>query len=247
MLRSVLDDLMRRGWPSLEESTVDGWLARFAEGVTQRANSVLPLAEPSAVHRALSAVESLYAARGLPAVFQLGPVTHPPDLDALLAARGYRYGSPTLVRTAPVAAVLALPVPSVTVTISDEPDEEWMALWWQVDGRGDDTAKSVARKILTGGPARYATTRGSAGATAVARLALVDTWGGLYCLAVRPDARRGRLAAAVTRALVADAASDGVEHCWLQVREENTAARALYTAAGFTTVARYHYRTQPTA
>jgi N-acetylglutamate synthase len=240
MLDRVLDELMRRGWPALEESTVDGWLARFSGGVTQRANSVLPLAAPSCVESALSTVEAAYAARGLPAVFQLGPTVRPVDLDARLAARGYAYGSPTVVMTAASAEVLGrLPAGAAWVTVADEPDEAWMDLWWRVDGRGDERARSVARRILTAGPARYATAWDGAGAAAVARLALVDGWGGLYCVAVRPDARRRGLAAATTRALVADG---GVGDCWLQVRAENEPALALYRGAGFTEVARYHYR-----
>ncbi|MCT2581719.1 GNAT family N-acetyltransferase [Actinophytocola gossypii] len=238
----MLDELMRRGWPALEEVSMDGWLARFSGGVTQRANSVLPLTPPSDVDAALSRVASTYRARGLPAVFQLGPTVYPPDLDALLAARGYAYGSPTLVMTASAAEVLdRLPAGAARVTVADEPDEEWMDLWWRVDGRGDERARSVARRILTAGPARYATAWDGAGAAAVARLALVDGWGGLYCVAVRPDARRRGLAAATTQALVGDG---GARDCWLQVRAENEPALTLYRGAGFTEVARYHYRTR---
>ena len=233
---------MRWGWPALEESRVDGWLARFSGGVTQRANSVLPLASPSSVDAALSRVAAEYRARGLPVVFQLGPTVCPPDLDGRLAARGYGYGSPTVVMTAPAAEVLArLPARPARVTVAADPDDRWLDLWWRVDGRGDEQALAVARRILTAGPARYATVSDEAGAVAVARLALVGEWGGLYCVAVRPDARGRGWAGVVTRALV----EDGVRHCWLQVREENEPARALYRRAGFTDAARYHYRTQP--
>jgi N-acetylglutamate synthase len=243
----VLDELMRRGWPALAESEVDGWLVRVSGGVTQRANSVLPLGEPSAVDSALSTVEARYASAGLPAVFQLGPTARPTDLDDRLAARGYTYGSPTVVLVADVSTVLGgLASPPVEVGVGAEPDGEWLDLWWLVDGRGDESALAVAREILTGGPARYAAARDAGGrVAAVARLALVGEWGGLYCLAVRPDARRDGLGAVVTRALVADAAGGGVRRLWLQVREENAAARALYARAGFTPVGRYHYRTQP--
>ncbi|GAB3448495.1 GNAT family N-acetyltransferase [Actinophytocola sediminis] len=243
----MLDELLCRGWPALAESAVDGWLVRVSAGVTQRANSVVPLGEPAEVDRAVAEVERVYAAAGLPAVFQVGPAARPADLDARLAVRGYTTGSPTLVQVADVATVLAgLAGAPVPVTVSGEPDEEWLDLWWRVDGRGDAAALAVATRILTGGPARYATARGADGrAAAVARLALVGEWGGLYCLAVRPDARRQGLAAAVTRALAASAESGGVRRLWLQVREENAAARALYAGTGFTTTARYHYRTQP--
>lgn len=238
---------MRRGWPALSESDVDGWAVRVSGGVTQRANSVLPLAAPADVDAALAEVESRYAAHGLPAVFQLGQVTHPPDLDSRLAARGYTHGSPTLVMTAPAGRVLArLPAPAAPVSVTGDPGDRWLDLWWQVDGRGDAAAREVARRILTGGPARYATTAGRPDtAAAVARLALVGEWGGLYCLAVHPAVRRRGLATTVTRALVVAAVAAGVTDCWLQVREDNEPARALYERAGFTVAARYHYRTAP--
>ena len=83
------DDLLRRGWPALSEVDIDGWVARQSGGVTQRANSVLPLAAPADPQAALAEVERHYAAHGLPAIFQVGPAACPPDLDDLLAARGY--------------------------------------------------------------------------------------------------------------------------------------------------------------
>jgi hypothetical protein len=101
------DHLLRRGWPALSEVDVDGWVARLSGGVTQRANSVAPLAAPPDLGAAMAAVERLYAGHGLPAIFQLGRSVCPADLDAVLVRRGYTYGSPTTVMAAPVADVLA--------------------------------------------------------------------------------------------------------------------------------------------
>jgi GNAT superfamily N-acetyltransferase len=236
----VWDDLLRRGWPALSEVDIDGWVARVSDGVTQRANSVAPIAEPVDVTAAITRVERLYAGHGLPAIFQLGPRVRPADLDAVLAARGYAYGSPTSVEVASVPELLGS-LPGGAVEIAGEPSEEWLDLWWAVDGRGDATARAVARRILTGGPARYAAMRDAAGVTAVARLALAGEWGGLYCTAVRPDARRRGLGSVLLRGLLAGA---GVRRCWLQVREDNQGARAFYARAGFRTAVRYHYRTR---
>lgn len=238
------DELLRRGWPALSEVDVDGWVVRRSGGVTQRANSVVPLASPPDVGSALAAVERLYAADGLPAVFQLGTDVAPADLDAVLDARGYAYGSPTSVEAAAVADVLPS-LPSGDVMVADEPSEEWLDLWWAVDGRGDAAARAVARRILTGGPARYGTVLDADGVAAVARLALVGEWGGLYCMAVRPDARRRGLGSVLLRGLLADAAAAGVRRCWLQVREDNPGARAFYARLGFRPASRYHYRTRP--
>lgn len=233
------DDLLRRGWPALSEVDIDGWLARASGGVTQRANSVAPLAAPPDVGSAIGAVERFYAGHGLPAIFQLGPSVYPPDLDAELARRGYTFGSPTTVMAAPVDRVLS-GLRAGRVEVADEPSAEWLDLWWAVDGRGDAAALDVARRILVGGPARYGSVRDAAGVAAVARLALVGEWGGLYCMAVRPGMRRRGLGSVLLRGLLDDA---GVTHCWLQVREDNPGAQAFYARTGFTATARYHYRT----
>lgn len=236
--RRVFDDLMRAGWPALEEAEVDGWVARFSHGVTNRANSVLPLGAPGDLRRAIERVEGLYAERGLPTVFQLGPGARPDGLDDVLAARGYQFDSPTSIYTADVGQ----PRLQDGVDVGDTPTPEWLGLWWAVDGRGDGDALAVAEKILTGGPALYATIHDDDGAAAVGRLALVGEWGGVYCLAVRDDARRRGLGARVLEGLLAAGREQGVTRSWLQVRSENAGARRLYERAGYTEVARYHYR-----
>lgn len=233
---------MRQGWPALEEVDVEGWVARFSGGVTQRTNSVSPVREPADVRAAVERVERLYRERGLPTVFQVGPVVRPAGLDALLEARGYRFGSPTEVWTAEVSVIEERVELTAEVRVTDAPDDEWLDLWWSVDGRGDDEALAVARKILSGGPARYASVLEGGQVVAVGRLAVVGDWGGLYCVAVRDDARRRGFGTAVLRGVLDQSP---VSRCWLQVRTDNAAARALYARAGFVAGARYHYRTRP--
>jgi N-acetylglutamate synthase len=233
----VFNDLMRAGWPALEEVDVDGWVARFSAGVTHRANSVLPVAAPPDLDDALTRVESLYAERGLPAVFQLADS----GLDQVLAARGYELNSPTSTQTTRIGDVS----PAEGVVITEAPDQDWLDLWWSVDGRGDADALAVAVKILTGGPALYATLRDDHGAAAIGRLALVGEWGGIYCMAVRPDVRRRGLGSAVVRGLLAAGRERGCANAWLHVLAKNTGAKELYAGFGFTEVSTYHYRTQP--
>lgn len=55
----------------------------------------------------------------------------------------------------------------------------------------------------------------------------------ILTLAVRPPARRGGLGARLVEAAVVRAAALGVERMFLEVAEDNAAARALYARAGF--------------
>jgi ribosomal protein S18 acetylase RimI-like enzyme len=235
---ATLDRLADRGWPALEREPLGAWTLRASSGVTNRANSVLtagPVADPDA---AVDAAERWYAARSLPAVFQVSPAS-PPGFGALLAARGYREHSPTDVLVAERGELP--PVAAHGIRIDDEPGEGWIDTWWSVDGRGGDAERAVAARILTGGPALYASAGDAAAPDAVARLAVVDGWGGLYAVATRPEARRRGLARALAGALATAAAGHGVERLWLQVLAGNAAAHALYASLGFRRVSGYAY------
>lgn len=234
---------MRQGWPACLEVEVGGWRARLSEGVTQRANSVLPVAAPEDLDTALTRVERLYREHGVAPRFHVSPAAQPEGLDAVLARRGYELRDRTIVQVAVIEDVLPRIARSGReAAVSEHPDAKWMDAWWAVDGRGDDRARAVAYGILTGGPALYAALRDESGVAAVGRLALVGEWAGLYCMAVRPEARRRGYATAVLRALLEHGAGRGVRYGWLQVMANNEAARALYERVGFVPSSSHHYR-----
>ena len=62
--------------------------------------------------------------------------------------------------------------------------------------------------------------------------------GELANLAVAPDARRRGVASALLDAVIRDASARGTSRIFLEVRESNSAARALYSARGFDEVGR---------
>ncbi|WP_427886103.1 GNAT family N-acetyltransferase [Kribbella sp. GL6] len=236
-----IDTLMNQGWPAADNTELDGWVVRRTAGVTLRANSVLPKGAPFDLGKALEYVENLYAAHDIAPSFQVGPAAQPGDLDDRLAARGYEVRNPTLVMGAEVADVLAnLGEPTESVNISAVPDDSWMDFWWSVDGRGGSAAQAAARQILNRGRALYGVIPSGEPVKAIGRLALVDDWAGLYCLAVDPARRRQGLAQAVIHGLLQAATT--TSWVWLSVLEANTAARTLYDRLGFQAVSRYHYR-----
>ena len=71
--------------------------------------------------------------------------------------------------------------------------------------------------------------------------------GGCADLAVLPEARRGGVGSALLREGLRILRERGCDSVFLEVRESNTAARALYTAFGFLPcgVRRHYYRNPP--
>lgn len=237
----LLDRLADRGWPALETAGLGGWTLRASGGVTNRANSVLTCGEVDDVECAVDRAEAWYAARALPAVFQLSPAS-PPALAAAVARRGYREHSPTEILVAKRRAVAA--AASSGAQIADQPPPGWLDSWWEVDGRGGCRERAIVERILSGGPALYAWFGAPSAPDAVARLALVDDWGGLYAVATLPHARRRGRARALAGSLAVAAAERGVERLWLQVLDDNASARALYAGLGFRRASGYRYAEQ---
>ncbi|MCI0157201.1 GNAT family N-acetyltransferase [Leifsonia shinshuensis] len=237
---ALLDRLADRGWPALETEQLGGWTLRASGGVTNRANSVLASAEAPDLDDAIGRAEAWYSERGLPAVFQVSPAS-PPGLAVALARRHYREHSPTDILVAGSEAVARTASSRSSGVVADVAPPGWLDTWWEVDGRGGDRERETVARILSGGPALYAWSGDPAAPDAVARLALVGEWGGLYAVATLPRARRRGLARSLAGALAVAASDRGVENLWLQVLADNAAAHALYAELGFVQVSGYSY------
>ena len=78
MLIRSIEELSLNAWPALNTAFYDGWVLRFAEGYTRRANSINPL-YPSTLDpiEKIRVCEEIYAARGQDIVFKLTPACEP--------------------------------------------------------------------------------------------------------------------------------------------------------------------------
>lgn len=231
------------GWPAPDREWLGGWLLRAAGGFTNRANSVLPLGSPEMpVAQAVEAVNDWYAARGLPARFQL-PLPGTGSLDDRLAAAGWPADTETLVRTADLGVVAARAGECDGVQLAVEPDERWLALYHY---RGGGAVPPIGRAIMVAAACPVFASVCAAGETiAVARAVVDDGWLGVTAVEVAPPHRRRGLARRMMAALTRWGAGHGAVTSYLQVPEGNAAANALYDRLGYTTHHRYHYRAGP--
>lgn len=246
-----LEALMDAAWPAPDRHDTGEWVLRAADGVTQRANSVWPRSvaggTPHEWPSLLRDARAWYRSRRLPVIFQIFDNAGSDALNAVLDEEGFTRQSETLILVRGAGGDTPLPDPGVE--LSAGPTDEWLRLWWSVDGRGDEDSLAAARGILEGCPSLYAMVRDDDGVpAAVGRLAVppdgadggADSWGGLYCMATRPDARRRGYANRVLRTLLG--AAKGLDGYWLLVTAANSGARDLYAQAGFREAGRYHYR-----
>lgn len=240
-----------RSWRAPDEAPLGDWLLRAAGGFTGRANSVLATGDPGLpVAAAVRESCAWYRARGQPPMIAVPfPMAGPEDsaVDRHLRDQGWalRAGA-AVVMTAPSRAIARAAQGSAVgepaVDLAAEPDDDWLAVYHY---RGHDLPPA-ARTLLVSAPWQaFASIREDGQAIAVGRVAAGADWASLTAIETRPGHRRRGLATAVTAALAAAAAERGLADLLLQVEDENTAARRLYSGLGFTDHHRYHYRVAP--
>ncbi|HTS23868.1 MAG TPA: ribosomal protein S18-alanine N-acetyltransferase [Casimicrobiaceae bacterium] len=106
--------------------------------------------------------------------------------------------------------------------------------------RESHAAPWTAGNFLDALAAGYGMTVGVAGDVIVAYGVLLFAPGEaqILNLTVAPEARRRRLGRTLLRRLVAEASGRGATQCFLEVRESNVPAIALYAGEGFAAIAR---------
>lgn len=217
----------------------DGWLLPFDAGTIGRARSAVPLRHDRCDQLALGAIEARYIARGLPPSFRIAQVPSLAAVHAELGRKGYRSEKPTLVQIADCAAMRRVSR-GEPADIAAMPDADWAAVFL---GEGFDPVDGAHRVAALGRAkdAVYASVRDAGRTVAVGVAAFGYGWVGVHGMRTA-RARRGEgLAGRVLAGLAQAALARGVERVFLQVEEENAAARALYLRAGFAAAWLYRY------
>jgi len=236
-----------QAWPAGEVAALQGWSLRYNSGITRRANSVLAEAHGPEGNLAqkLGQVEAWYAERNQPARYQLCPASEPPNLDLILAARGYRATATTLLQVASLTTMVSNSgvIENITLRCMDAPDGAWLQAYASADGVRP--ADLDARRAILGGitcPTCYLLVEVEGQGVATGLAVLDGKWAGLFCVATHASWHRRGLAMCVVGSLAQWAMRQGATQVYLQVMQENGGARALYARLGFATLYSYHYR-----
>lgn len=244
--------------PCLTEEFYDGWLLRFTEGYTKRANSVNIVATSSgSLDEKITYCEEAYRLRQLPVVFKITPMAT--ELDELLEKRGYIAVDKTNVMTVdltkkgkPESKGKAYSK-SKTAEVSDEVEvsviiEEKFTESWQyyyftfnkVLSSFVPTAKKIQGKIVN--PVLCATVYLNKKAIACGLGVLEQGYIGLLDIVVKEEYRGCGFGKVLCKSLLEKAKEKGATTGYLQVVDSNEAAKRLYKGLGFEDMYSYWYR-----
>lgn len=233
-----------RATPAAVEDRGSGWWIRYTDGAAWWSGAVLAhdASDDGRLAERIEIAEHFYAERDAAALFQVCPGC-PPQLDRMLADRGYRWDAPITLQTMDVARpVDARPAPGLDIRIGSAPEAGWLAVLATTGAPGTVVENETRLLNRVGLRSAYVTVLADDEPVAIGRAVAEDGWTGVFGMATVPWARRRGAARSVLSAIACWAREQHAPRLYLQVERSNTAACRLYAAAGFAEVATYHYR-----
>ena len=242
-----IEELTLNGWPALYSSLHEGWLLRFADGYTKRANSVSPLygsADTDNADRILERIEyceSLYKQAGQAAIFKITPFGGTGMLDDRLEQLGYDKADVSSVQT---RSLLQLKEPHTReVTIADAVQDDWLSVLSEMTGMAEQARVSIKKILSSGSLQKGFFTLYEGGVSAAVGVGVIEQgYVGLYDIVVAESYRNKGLGEQLILNILKWAKNNGAAHSYLQVVKGNGPAIRLYEKLGYEEIYTYWYR-----
>ena len=238
-----LEELAMNAWPSLQTRLYDGWVLRFAEGYTKRANSVnLIYKSELNPDEKIDFCEMQYGALHLPTIFKLTESVLSQGIDRKLEERGYKKIDETSVRVLGLEQYACGENPGITV--EDRFSGRWLDGFFKCSGTADKKEKKTARKMIENICTEVICVSRQIGEEIVGcGFGTVERGHvGIFNIAVDRNFRSRGYGKEIMDGILSQACRRGARTAYLQVMAGNLPAEKLYDKLGFTEVYRYWYR-----
>jgi ribosomal protein S18 acetylase RimI-like enzyme len=242
---TAIEELSLNAWPSLLTMLYDGWVMRFANGYTRRANSINPL-YPSTleVDQKICFCEEMYQSSQLPVVFKITPKVHPGKLDGRLRANGYLKDALTSVQVMELNSVSGQT--SREAHLLESLSAEWLDDFCRMSAVTSSQRKTL-KQILSNITPRHCFVSLEAYDQVVAcgMGVLQSGYIGLFDIVTDPAFRNRGYGRRVVKNILAWGRQNNAGKAYLQVMLNNPAALHLYSKIGFVEEYQYWYRVKP--
>lgn len=245
-----LQEILMNSWPADHYYFLNGWILRFTDGVTSRANSVFPLnytGHLNYLDRDINIAEKAYKAYNLPTIFTIPDFFEPINLDIKLLERGYQQLG-CLTHTM-IASIQELRNKTINKEFSymfySERVKEFSSFLAKHTKRNQEAQNvldALSNRIIV--PQKRFILAQYENKVVGTLMGILDPHGFLYIadVVVDPNVRRQNIATSMFFKIVNDwAILGGVKKIWLQVEVDNKEAMNLYTKLGLKTAYRYYY------
>lgn len=236
------EELSMNALPSLQTILYDGWIIRFANGYTNRANSINPIyTSYEDVNHKIEQCECIFRNRKLKPTYKITPFVSPVNLDMILENRGYVKIHETSVQTMELSDLVEPSVKSVKLYY--EFSEDWFKVYCRFNNISSDNINTYRKMLNNLIPFNfYASLILEDECIACGMAVKENEYIGLFDIIVKEGHRNLGYGEQLLLNILREGKLKGAESAYLQVMLDNLPALSLYAKLGFKEEYRYHYR-----
>ncbi|MBE9046846.1 GNAT family N-acetyltransferase [Pleurocapsales cyanobacterium LEGE 10410] len=242
----TIEELSLNALPCLQQILDDGWVLRFAEGYTKRANSVTPLYAGSPdLAQKIQRCEKIYHRFKLKPMFRLADIPQLETLDRALEELAYVKGDRVSVQTIDLNDS-NLSSNDLFPTIAYELSQEWLDHYVHAVDLPLQHWHTMATMLeIIPNPTCYAWLKNRQRFCSCGLGVIENDYLGLFFIATAKHRRGKGYARQLVSALLDWGKHHGATKAYVQVETNNQSAINLYNKLGFTEVYQYFYRIKP--
>jgi len=239
----VLEEIAMNAWPALKQVLYDGWVLRFAEGFTGRANSVNLLYQAKInPEEKIDYCRELFDAWGIPLKFRLTPYFNSSSLEEILIRKGY-------IRSESIHVMVKKFEGGVSWGFRDDVSgqvlsiQKWIEAYYSLNKDNRKFASVHQRMLGRIGNRTLPLVLLERGSLVACGFGVYERgYFGIFNLFTDEKYRSRGFATEILKRMFSWAIDHGAKIAYLQVDESNLIARRLYKKIGFFLAYPYWYR-----
>lgn len=238
-----IEEFSMNALPAIQTNVYDGWVLRFANGYTKRANSINPIyfSEEELSHKIKNA-EQIYRKRNLKVVYKITQQVSPETLDKTLEKKGYIADSVTSVQ------ILSLKDNIGEIRhkaiVYDTLHEKWFVDFCKLNNVSEKNQRTLKKMLNNIIPKScyFLLTDENDETLACGMCVLESDYIGLFDIVTTEKYRNRGYGSELIQNILQWGKENGAKYAYLQVILNNTPALKLYSKLGFEEVYKYWYR-----
>lgn len=242
MNNKTIEEISLNNWQPLSTLLYDGWVLRFADGYTKRANSVNPIHYSTLdLNEKIDVCEKIYLNNNIPTIFKITPFVHPEDLDDILEAKSYSFIDTTSVQTILLENIEEQSLNSVI--LDGRITDQWLEYFGRLN-KVEQKNKSIMIKMLsnTETPKCFISLHYKEEVIACGLGVIEREFMGVYDIVTDENFRNQGFGEQLLLNLLNWGKENGAKYSYLAVQLNNIAALRLYSKIGYSEIYKYWYR-----
>ena len=237
----AIEEASLNALPCLQQILDDGWILRFAQGYTKRANSVTPLYPSLEEYRLkIQRCENIYRNFDLKPIFRLPDIPSLQKLDRTLDSLGYQKQDTVSVRVKDIRDDNRA---NNLVTFEREISQEWLDRYVHAANIPVQHWNTLSTMLeIIPHPTCYALLKDRFGFCSCGLGVIENNYLGLFFITTVKNKRGRGYGGQLISALLHWGKNNGATRTYIQVETKNQSAINLYNKLGFTEAYQYFYR-----